>query len=88
MLNIATIENMSRPPRIHLRSMKWPAPGMSQPVMSTITGKEEDCAGRACAETSVAIADLMITGWKSGKDKSRKDALKREILFDSKRTHI
>jgi hypothetical protein len=56
--------------------------------MSTITGKEEDCAGRACAETSVAIADLMITGWKSGKDKSRKDALKREILFDSKRTHI
>jgi hypothetical protein len=30
--------------------------------MSTIVGNEEDCA-RACAETLVAIADLMITGW-------------------------
>src|ERR1700730_662417 len=53
--NIATIENISRLPRIHLRSMKWPAPGTSQPAMRTIAGNEEDCA-RVCAETSVAIA--------------------------------
>lgn len=67
MANMVTIENMSRPPRAHLRSIRWPAPGTSQPAIRTIVGNEEDCAVRVCAETSVAIAGLMITGWMPGR---------------------
>jgi hypothetical protein len=55
------METAIRVPRIHLRSMKWPAPGMSQPAMKTIGGKDEDWA-LAGTDAFVAISLLMITG--------------------------